>query len=218
MKTILKLVLATLALSAVALVYAEDKAATPAVTEAPAPAAAIGKAAPDFTLTDPSGIKHSLSTYKGKYVVLEWVNFDCPFVRKFYGSGTMQQLQADMTKDSVIWLSICSSAPGKQGNFSGEALTTRIKEEKVHNTAYLIDEAGTVGRLYGAKTTPHMFIVNPEGTLVYAGAIDNKPSPKPEDIAEATNYVKAAFASLKSGKPVEKSATDPYGCSVKYQQ
>lgn len=212
------LILALVAIAAV-WAYADEKmpAKTMEATHTGA-MAAIGKAAPDFKLMDPSGTEHSLSEYQGKYVVLEWVNFDCPFVRKFYGSGTMQKLQEEMTKDGVVWLSICSSAPGMQGNFSGEALTDRIKQENLHSTAYLIDADGTVGHMYGAKTTPHMFVINPKGELVYAGAMDNKPSTKPEDIEGATNYVRATFASLKSGKAIEKSATEPYGCSVKYKQ
>jgi peroxiredoxin len=178
--------------------------------------AVVGQAAPDFTLTSADGKEVSLSDYKGKYVVLEWVNFDCPFVRKHYGSGNMQALQTKYTGNDAVWLSICSSAPGKQGNFSGEALTSRIASENSHATAYLIDETGKVGRMYEAKTTPHMFVISPEGTLIYAGAIDDKPSTKQEDVAGATNYVDAAFNAVSADAKVKEPMTTPYGCSVKY--
>jgi peroxiredoxin len=179
--------------------------------------ATVGKPAPDFTLTDANGKKHQLSSYKGKYVVLEWVNFDCPFVRNHYGTGNMPALQTKYTAEGAVWLSICSSAPGKQGYFEGEALTARLEKEGTKANAYLIDADGTVGHLYEAKTTPHLYVINPEGVLIYAGAIDDKPSTKAEDLKQANNYVAAALASAKSNKPVETSWTQSYGCSVKYK-
>jgi len=204
---------------------AEDAAATKTQTQAqvavaapaqsPAPAT-VGQQAPEFTLVDATGKKHSLSDYKGKYVVLEWINFDCPFVKKHYGSKHMQGLQTTYTGKGVVWLSICSSAPGKEGNYEGETLTKRIQTEGLKSTAYLIDSDGTVGRRYEAKTTPDMFVINPQGVLVYAGAIDDHPSTKPEDLQGAVNYVSEALSSAMSGKPVSTTWTKSYGCSVKY--
>jgi peroxiredoxin len=179
-------------------------------------AAETGKPAPAFTLKDHTGKTHNLSDFKGKTVVLEWINFDCPFVKKFYGPGEMQKLQKEATDKGVVWLSICSSAPGKQGHFAGDALTARIEKEKWAGTGYLIDESGTVGKAYGARTTPHMFVINPEGVLVYAGGIDNKKSTKSEDIAGAENYVRKALDEVLAGKPVTTATSEPYGCSVKY--
>jgi len=178
--------------------------------------AEIGRSAPDFTLTSSTGNTHSLSDFAGKYVVLEWVNYDCPFVKKHYGSGNMQNLQAAYTEKDVVWLSICSSAPGKQGYSEGQALNKRINQEKSRATAYLVDSDGKVGRMYGAKTTPHMYVINPEGRLVYAGAIDSKPSTNQADIPGATNYVMTALDAAMVGKTIQTSTTESYGCSVKY--
>lgn len=190
--------------------------ATPAPAAIPEPAAVIDKPAPEFTLTSVEGKKHSLSEFKGKTVVLEWVNYDCPFVKKFYGSDNMQKWQQAYTKKGVVWLSICSSAEGKEGHFPIEVAKERIKTSKAAPTAYLMDSDGSVGRLYGAKTTPHMFVINAEGTLVYAGAIDSKRSTDAADIAGATNYVAAALDAALAGKAVELKTSAPYGCSVKY--
>lgn len=176
----------------------------------------VDQAAPNFTLTDINGKKVSLSDFKGKTVVLEWVNFDCPFVKKHYGSGNMQSLQKTYTEKNVVWLSICSSAPGKEGNFSAADVKSKIKERNAVPTHYLIDESGTVGKLYSAKTTPHMFVINKEGVLVYAGAIDDTPSTDKDDIKTAKNYVSATLDAVLSGKPVETKTTSSYGCSVKY--
>ncbi|MBD3332095.1 redoxin domain-containing protein [candidate division GN15 bacterium] len=178
--------------------------------------ATVGKPAPDFTLTSVAGNQHSLSEFTGNYVVLEWINFDCPFVKKHYGSDNMPMLQEKYREQGVVWLTICSSAPGKQGHFEGETLTSRIEAEGWNGDAYLIDTDGKVGRMYGAETTPHMYIIDMEGDLVYAGAIDDKPSVKPEDIPQSTNYVVAAFDNLMSGQEVETKTTKAYGCSVKY--
>jgi len=179
--------------------------------------AKVGKPAPDFTLVDSHGKKHSLSDYKGKFVVLEWVNFGCPFVRKHYNSGNMQKLQKTYTKKGVVWLSICSSAKGKQGHFEPGKINAMLKEKGAAQTAYLIDEDGTMGKMYGAKTTPHMFIIDPKGILLYAGGIDDKPSTKLKDIDGAFNYVQAALDSALAGKPVKIKTARPYGCSVKYK-
>jgi peroxiredoxin len=188
-----------------------------AFAAAPAPAAPRpGSPAPDFTLTDAAGKSHTLSAYKGKWVVLEWVNYDCPFVRKHYGSGNMQKLQKASRGKGAVWLSINSSAPGKQGHFEGEALAARMAKEKAAMDAYLLDADGKAGRLYKAKTTPHMFVINPEGVVTYAGAIDDKPSTDMDDIAGAFNYVQAALDAGLAGKPVETASTAPYGCGVKY--
>lgn len=174
------------------------------------------EAAPDFTLTDTLGNAHSLSDFKGKFVVLEWTNDECPFVVKHYKSGNMQALQKQYTGKDVVWLSICSSAPGKQGNKSAEAWNAVIQEQASSATALLLDEDGTVGKMYGAKTTPHMFVINPEGTLIYQGAIDSIKSWKPEDIPEAVNYVSLALNSAMNGEPIDEPETKAYGCSVKY--
>jgi AhpC/TSA family len=178
--------------------------------------ATVGEAAPDFSLTDAKGTKRTLSSSKGKVVVLEWVDYDCPFVKKHYGSGNMQKLQATYTGKGVVWYSINSSAPGKEGFFAPDVIDTMFKERKVASTAYLIDSDGAVGHLYGAKTTPHMFVIDTMGKLVYAGGIDDKPSTDLEDIAGARNYVQAALDETLAGKPVTTSSTASYGCSVKY--
>lgn len=178
--------------------------------------AEISKPAPNFKLTSAIGKEHSLSDYKGQWVVLEWVNLQCPFVLKHYNSKNMQTLQQTYTKKEVVWLSICSSAPGKQGNFSGDELIAKIKEVSSNSTAYLIDGDGKVGHTYGAKTTPHMFIINPKGVLVYAGAIDDKASTKVEDVKGAANFVVAALDAGLAKKEIKVSSTVSYGCSVKY--
>jgi peroxiredoxin len=178
-------------------------------------AAVVGDKAPDFTLADAQGAKHALSSLKGKYVVLEWVNYDCPFVAKHYDSGNMQKLQKVATGKGVVWLAVNSSAPGKQGNFTADVIDSRSKKHGAAFSAYLLDPDGKVGRAYGAKTTPHMFVIDPEGTLVYAGGIDDKPSTDVEDVKSAKNYVQAALDETLSGKKVTTSTSKPYGCSVK---
>lgn len=178
--------------------------------------ATIDKPSPDFTLKDNKGNIHNLSDYKGKKVVLEWVNFDCPFVVKHYSSKNMQNLQREFVTKGVIWLSICSSAPGKQGNFSPIEITKRVEERNALMTAYLIDEDGKVGKLYGAKTTPHIFIINEEGTLVYDGAIDSKKSINVEDIPKSINFIREVFDALSQNITIPNKVTVPYGCSVKY--
>ncbi len=181
-----------------------------------AQSAKLNESAPDFRLKDSNGNEHSLSDFKGKVVVLEWINYECPFVKKHYDSKNMQSLQEKYTKQDVVWLAICSSAPGKQGHFSTEEINKRSKNHEAKFTAYLIDEDGRVGKMYGAKTTPHMFIIDREGKLVYAGGIDDKPSTDIEDIKKAKNYVSLALDELLSGKEISVKSSTPYGCSVKY--
>jgi peroxiredoxin len=178
--------------------------------------ATIDERAPDFALQAADGKTYKLSDFKGKHVVLEWVNFGCPFVRKHYDSGNMQQLQQTYTDSGVVWLSISSSAPGKQGFYEGEALQTQLKNESVAHTAYLIDADGKVGKLYGARTTPHMYVISPEGKLVYAGGIDNIRSADVTDIPKAVNYVAKALDGILVGQEVMQKTSPPYGCSVKY--
>jgi hypothetical protein len=176
----------------------------------------VGKPAPEFTLTDCCGETHNLADFKGKTVVLEWLNHGCPFVKKHYDQGNMQKLQKKYTDEGVVWLSIVSSAPGKQGHMTAEEANKTKEEKGSAATAVLLDEDGKVGQLYAAKVTPELFIINPEGTLVYAGGIDDKKSTDPADIATSTNYVAQALDELLAGKPVSQSVTAAYGCSVKY--
>ena len=177
----------------------------------------VGSAAPDFSVADSKGKTHSLSQYKGKHVVLEWFNPDCPFVKKHYGGGNMQKLQEQYTGKGVVWLTIDSSAPGLEGNLTPEQAEKKMSEWKTHSTALLLDSEGKAGRAYGAKNTPHMFVINPEGKVIYEGAIDSKATPNPADIPSSTNYIKAALDESLAGKPVTTANTKPYGCSVKYK-
>ncbi len=183
---------------------------------AAAPEVKIGAPAPNFTATDSNGKKHSLSDFKGKTVVLEWTNHDCPFVKKHYETNNMQKLQKSATADGVIWLSVVSSAPGQQGFVNGAKANELTKSRNASPTAVLLDPEGTLGRLYGARTTPHMFVIAPNGNLVYMGAIDDKPTANKDDVATARNYVQEALNAIKAGKPVPTPTTQPYGCSVKY--
>lgn len=178
----------------------------------------VGQPAPDFSLPDTKGQTHQLSQYKGKWVVLEWYQPDCPFVRKHYGSGNMQALQKEFTAKGVVWLSIDSSAPGQEGNYPADKLNEIASSQGVARTALLLDPDGKVGHTYGAKTTPDMYIINPEGKLVYEGAIDSKPTTSLADLKVATNYVKVALDDSMNGKSVPQTVTRPYGCSVKYAQ
>ena len=177
----------------------------------------VGSPAPALTLTDTKGKQHNLADYKGKYVVLEWVNLGCPFVKKHYESGNMQATQKKAVEKGVVWLSVCSSAKWKQGNLSAATWNEEMADRKMASTAVLLDESGEVGKSFGAKTTPHMYIVNPEGVLIYKGAIDDKPTTNKETIAGARNHVLAALDESMSGKPVSTASTTPYGCSVKYK-
>ena len=184
---------------------------------APASAApAVGQAAPNFKLTDVNGKAVSLSDFRGKTVVLEWHNPGCPFVKKHYDSGNMQKSQAAAAKDNVVWLTINSGAPGKQGHMNGAEAKALVAKAGARPAAYLLDPRGIVGKTYDAKTTPHMYVVNKAGTLVYAGGIDDKPTANPADINGARNHVLAALAELKASKAVSVTTSRPYGCSVKY--
>jgi peroxiredoxin len=178
--------------------------------------AVVGKPAPAFTLKSDRDQTVELSQYRGKFVVLEWINHGCPFVKKHYDSGNMQKLQKSYEEKGVIWLSICSSAPGQQGNMTATEWVKTTAEKKAAPTAVLLDADGKVGRSYGAKTTPHLFVINPGGDIIYAGAIDSISSADPADIAQAKNYVQVALDEALAGKPVTTSSTRPYGCSVKY--
>lgn len=177
-----------------------------------------GKLAPEFILKDSNGKDVSLSQFKGRYVVLEWLNYDCPFVMKHYNSGNMQNLQKTYTGKGVTWLSIISSAPEQQGYYEAADVNRLNEEKKASPTAILLDPDGGAGKLYGAQTTPHMFVIDSNGILVYQGAIDDIRSTNPDDVAKAKNYVSAALDEAMAGKPVSVPSTKSYGCSVKYQQ
>jgi peroxiredoxin len=176
-----------------------------------------GKTAPEFSAVDSNGKTVKLSDYRGKTVVLEWTNDGCPYVQKHYSSNNMQMLQKEETAKGIVWLTIVSSAPGEQGYVTGDEANKLTRSRGAAPTAVLLDPEGKIGHLYDARTTPHMFIVNPEGTLVYMGGIDNKPTTNLADIKTAKNYVRAALDSVEAGKPVENAVTRPYGCSVKYK-
>lgn len=175
-----------------------------------------GVSAPDFTLTDTTGTEHSLSDFAGQYVVLEWTNHKCPFVVKHYSEGNMQSLQKSMTEDGVVWLQMNSSAEGKQGYLTPDEAEALRKSQGVHSTAMLLDTSGEVGRTYDARTTPHMYLIDPEGQLIYQGAIDSIKSTRVSDIAKAENYLVSAYENAKAGEPIENATTVPYGCGVKY--
>ena len=179
-------------------------------------AAEPGEAAPEFTLTDSKGTSHKLSDFRGKLVVLEWLNHECPFVKKHFSGGDMQKLQKEYTAKGVVWLSIISSAPGKQGHRTGPQADVDTKDKNAAPTAVLLDPAGEVGQKYEAKTTPHMFVIDKEGKIIYAGAIDSIKSTNSADVAQAENHVRQALDAALAGKPVPTSKTAPYGCSVKY--
>src|SRR5947199_8761196 len=202
MKT--KLLTALLALAASTALFAADSPA-------------VGTNAPDFSLSDSKGKTQSVSQYKGKYVVLEWFNPECPFVKKHYGSGNMQKLQGEYTGKGVVWLTIDSNAPESEGSLSPEQAQKVMKDWNTKQTALLLDPEGKAGRTYNARNTPHMFVINPEGKVIYEGAIDSKASQNPADIPSSTNYVKVALDESMSGKPVSNANTRPYGCSVKYK-
>jgi len=175
-----------------------------------------GAIAQDFKLTDVNGKTVQLSQFRGKNVILEWHNPGCPFVKKHYNSGNMQATQAAARKQGAIWLTINSGAQGKQGHMTGPEAKTLLTKQKSKPDHYLLDMKGVVGKAYAAKTTPHMYIINTSGKLVYQGAIDSKPTANPEDIKAARNHVTAALKELKSGKKISIASSRPYGCSVKY--
>ena len=195
-----------LAIAALALAFA-----VPAVAEV-----AVGKPAPDFTLTDTSGKQVRLSDQKGKFVVLEWVNPECPYVQKHYNSANMPNLQKEFAAKNVAWLAINSTREGHSEFKSPADMNAWMKKTGGAPSATLLDRDSKVGRMYGAVTTPHMYVIDPKGTLVYVGAIDDKRSTRLEDVKTAKNYVRAALGETMSGKPVSQASTTPYGCTVKY--
>jgi peroxiredoxin len=176
----------------------------------------VGDRAPDFTATDSNGRVHKLSEYHDKFVVLEWTNRGCPYTQKHYNSGNMQRLQREWTSRGVIWLTVISSAPGKQGYVKAAEENAYVKQVNAAPTAVLLDPTGVLGHLYDAKTTPHMFIIDTKGILIYNGAIDDRPTTDLADVNGARNYLSLALEEATSGKPVSIPTTRPYGCSVKY--
>lgn len=180
-------------------------------------AAKVGSPAPQFKAKDAFGKEVSLADYKGKWVVLEWYNKDCPYVKKHYGSNNMQTLQKKYADKGAVWLTLISSAKGEQGYLDNSAAQKQMKDTKMASAHLLIDPSGEVGKAYDAKTTPHMFVINPEQTIAYAGAIDDNNSSDPKVIAKSKNFVDLALASGMENKPITTSSTAPYGCSIKYQ-
>jgi peroxiredoxin len=178
----------------------------------------VGEQAPDFNAVDSNGQSHALSQYKGKFVVLEWHNNGCPYTRKHYVSGNMQNLQKEWIAKGVVWFTVISSAPGAQGYVTAAEENAYLKQMKASPTAALLDPQGTLGHLYNAKTTPEMFIIAPDGKLVYQGAIDDHPTTEADDIPKSKNYVSVALTEAMSGRPVDEPSTRSYGCSVKYAQ
>ena len=176
----------------------------------------VGDQAPDFTGTDSHGQAHKLTDYRGKFVVLEWHNNGCPFTKKHYESGNMQRLQKEWTDKGVIWLTVISSSPGSQGYVTADQENEYLQKMHAVPTAALLDPNGDIGHLYGAKTTPHMFVINPQGQIIYNGAIDDKATTDASDVNGANNYVSDALQEATSGKAVAVATTRPYGCSVKY--
>lgn len=176
----------------------------------------VGQAAPDFSATDINGNAVSLGELKGHRIVLEWTNHECPFVMKHYDTGNMQKTQKAAADQNVTWISILSSAPGKQGNVSAEQAQKLLEEQGAMPAHKILDPEGTIGKLYDARTTPHMFVIDEQGVLVYAGAIDDNSSPRHDTVEGATNYVLAALSDLAAGRAVQTPQTQPYGCGVKY--
>ncbi len=179
--------------------------------------AVVGERAPDFSVVDAHGNVHNLSDYEGQYVILEWLNHGCPFVKKHYDGNNMQEMQRRYTEEGVIWLSVVSSAPGTQGYMEPDETIETMEAKNAAPTAILLDVDGTMGRAYDARVTPHMYIINPEGILEFNGAIDDKPTARLRDLEDAHNYVDAAMASLRNGEEVEVRTNTPYGCTVKYE-
>lgn len=175
----------------------------------------VGQPAPDFSLTGADGKTHSLADFRGQTVVLEWNNPECPFVKKHY-AGNMQKQQADAVASGAVWLTINSGAPGKQGQLNADSANAYIADTKARQTAYLFDPDGKAGHAYGARTTPHMYVIDADGKLRYAGGIDSIASADSDDIAEAIQFVPQTLAELAAGKPVSTTKSEPYGCSVKY--
>lgn len=179
-------------------------------------AVTIGSPAPAFTAVDSRGVRHNLADFRGRTVVLEWTNHQCPFVVKHYDTGNMQATQRRAAADGAVWLTIVSSAPGKQGHVSAAQANDLTRTRNAAPTAVLLDESGAVGKLYGARTTPQMVVINAAGNVVYSGAMSSNPSSKKEDVATSTNYVAEALTAVRAGRAPAVAATRPYGCSVKY--
>ncbi|MGE0741267.1 MAG: redoxin domain-containing protein [Hyphomonadaceae bacterium] len=175
-----------------------------------------GAQAPAFSVQDANGATRTLAEFRGRTVILEWTNHGCPYVRKHYDANNMQTLQRDATADGVVWLQVISSAQGEQGYLDGAGALARVRTDNAAPTATLLDASGVMGRAYGARNTPQMFIIGPEGAVLYQGAIDDRPSARPASLEGATNYVRAALADIEAGRPVQIAETTPYGCSVKY--
>ena len=203
----MKVHLSIAALAALVVTFAPSSATAQAV---------VGSAAPAFTATDSHGQTHSLDQYRGKYVVLEWHNQGCPYTKKHYVSGNMQSLQKEWTAKGVAWFTVISSAPGEQGYVTDPQENAYLAQMHADPTAVLMDANGKLGHLYGAKTTPEMYVIDPNGRLIYEGAIDDRPTPDTSDIKGADNYLSDALTESMAGKPVLKSYTRRYGCSVKY--
>jgi peroxiredoxin len=176
----------------------------------------VGAPAPEFTASDSRGQSETLAQYRGKYVVLEWHNQGCPYTRKHYVSGNMQALQKEWTAKGVVWFTVISSAPGKEGYMTPSEENAYLAQVQAAPTAVLLDPEGKLGRLYSAKTTPQMVVIDPSGNVIYDGAIDNRPTPDPEDVHGAQNYVSDALTEAMAGRQVAKPYTRPYGCNVKY--
>jgi hypothetical protein len=179
--------------------------------------ATVGERAPSFEVTDAYGNLHSISDYEGQFIILEWLNHDCPFVRKHYDGGNMQRLQEKYTEQGVIWLSVISSVPGTQGYLEPEDAQEITQEKNASPTAVLLDTDSVMGRAYDARVTPHMYIISPEGTLLYNGAIDDKPTARPRDLDGAFNYIETAMTNAMNGEEIEIKTNTPYGCTVKYE-
>jgi hypothetical protein len=177
---------------------------------------ATGAQAPAFSVVDADGHTRTLEEFRGRLVILEWTNHGCPYVRKHYDSGNMQSLQREATADGSVWLQVISSAPGEQGHLDGPGARSRVAADNAAPTATLLDAGGAMGRAYGARNTPQMFIISPEGVVLYQGAIDDRPSARPSTLDGAHNYVRAALTDIAAGRPVATPETTPYGCSVKY--
>ncbi len=175
-----------------------------------------GAQAPAFSVRDASGATRTLTEFRGRTVVLEWTNNSCPYVRKHYDSGNMQALQREATADGVVWLQVISSAPGQQGHLDGPGALASVRTENAAPTATLLDPSGVMGRAYGARNTPQMFIIGPDGRVLYQGAIDDRPSARPQSLEGANNYVRSALRDIAAGRPVQVAETTPYGCTVKY--
>ena len=213
-----RLTLAAVATLALAACQQEAAAPVEAASTQPTAAATQQGMAPAFTLVDAEGVQRSLADFRGKTVVLEWTNEGCPYVQKHYGAGAMQALQREATADGVVWLTIVSSSPGTQGFVEGE--TARAFKTK-HEAAYthlLLDPTGEVGKLYDAKTTPDMRVIDPQGRIVFEGGIDDRPTNKVEDLEGANNFVRAALTDMEAGRPVQTRFAQPYGCAIKYPE